>query len=139
MLVAFGDVRALEDLRCTILRAAAARNGDLVGQAVFARHKLPAGSVAVGAILKRHGDSIRAQRARGKVREVWKVVNRREERAYAREAGSSAPRGALPPRWHDAACAQRCARRRAPILPGPRARIPSSAAPSPSFSRACSG
>lgn len=71
MLIALGNVRALDDALCALLHAAVAGDGNLARSAIWSRDKLPACSSAVGAILKRHADSIRLRQRNGK---LWNVV-----------------------------------------------------------------
>ncbi len=70
MLVAFGDVGALDDAFGAVLHAAVAGDGDCADGTIGPWDELPAGSFAERAILKRHADSIRLLRAYGK---VWTV------------------------------------------------------------------
>src|SRR5580700_4904269 len=66
VLVALGDVRALDDALGTLLHPAIAGHGNFSRGSVGPRHKLPARSSAKRAILKRHTESIRSGRVHGK-------------------------------------------------------------------------
>src|SRR5207245_6952721 len=73
VLIALRNARPFEHAARTLPRATLAHNRH-VARGVFARHHLPARSSAVGTILERHGDSIRAHDALSKPSAMWKAV-----------------------------------------------------------------
>src|SRR5690349_19542359 len=66
MLVALGNVRALDDAVGTLLHAAVATDGNFSGGVVGARNEFPAGAAAEWAVFKRHAERIRSPARDGK-------------------------------------------------------------------------